>query len=258
MRVTICLGGLAALAMSLPAQRTQQEQTKVWEFLAEKYDANSDGVITAAEYSRGEASLASYDRNSDGVVNQDDFTSPATRGRGRGRARNRGRGRGGGRGGRGGAGMQMTQLQADQLVARGADSDGNRAVTLSEWQAVLEAMKAGGEVLAPAALTAMAVQPNGNRMLLRAQMQATFVGSFDDNGDGEVTVAELSLTFSRLDKDQNNTLEWSEMGLAVVLPQKGVVAPDFVLPYRDDVERTATLSSFVGEKPVALIFGSYT
>lgn len=251
MRVTICLGGIAALAMSLPAQRTQQEQTKVWEFLVEKYDANSDGVITAAEYSRGENSLASYDRNRDGVVNQDDFTSPAMRGRGRGRARGRGRGRGG-------AGMQMTQLQADQLVARGADSDGSRAVTLSEWQAVLEAMKAGGEVLAPAALTAMAKQPNGNRMLLRAQMQATFLGSFDDNGDGEVTVAELSLTFARLDKDQNNTLEWREMGLAVVLPQQGVVAPDFVLPYRDDVEKTATLSSFAGEKPVALIFGSYT
>ncbi len=253
MRVTICLGGIAALAMSLPAQRTQQEQTKVWEFLVEKYDANSDGVITAAEYSRGADSLASYDRNRDGVVNQNDFASQTTGGRGRARGRGRGRG---GRGGRGG--MQMTQLQAYQMVARGADSDGSRDVSLSEWQAVLEAMKANGDVLAVPALTAMAKQPNGNRMLLRAQMQATFVGSFDDNGDGEVTVTELSLTFARLDKDQNNTLEWSEMGLAVVLPQKGVVAPDFVLPYRDDVEKSATLSSFAGEKPVALIFGSYT
>ena len=38
---------------------------------------------------------------------------------------------------------------------------------------------------------------------------------------------------------------------------EGVLAPDFTLSSPDGRE-TFTLSSFAGEKPVALIFGSYT
>ena len=89
-------------------------------------------------------------------------------------------------------------------------------------------------------------------------MATGFVSTFDMDKDGTLQVAELSLVFARLDKDQSQSLEWSELGLAVVLPQSGDVAPDFELPYRDRPNEVVKLSSFAGKKPVALIFGSYT
>ncbi len=41
-------------------------------------------------------------------------------------------------------------------------------------------------------------------------------------------------------------------------PRVGGRAPDFELPLLDDRAKTVRLSSFRGERPVALIFGSYT
>lgn len=242
MRVPIYLGAVTALvAMSLPAQRTQQEQTKVWDFLSEKYDANSDGVITAEEYGRGAGSLASYDHNSDGVVTADDFSAQSRRSRGRGRGGNR-----------------MTQTQADQMVARGADSDGSRDVSPAEWKAALEAVDSGDGGVVTAALTAMARQANGTQRRLGGQMQGMFISAFDVDKDGNLTVYELTMAFARLDKNQDNTLQWSELGLATVLPQQGDLAPDFVVPYLEKPDENVKLSSFAGDKPVALVFGSYT
>ncbi len=40
-------------------------------------------------------------------------------------------------------------------------------------------------------------------------------------------------------------------------PEVGTLAPDFELPLRDSEEHVR-LSAFRGQKPVALIFGSYT
>jgi len=45
----------------------------VWRFLTEKYDADRDGRITAAEYGRGEASYARLDADQDGLVSAADF-----------------------------------------------------------------------------------------------------------------------------------------------------------------------------------------
>ncbi len=41
-------------------------------------------------------------------------------------------------------------------------------------------------------------------------------------------------------------------------PQSGELAPDFELPFAEELDRKVRLSSYVGKKPVALIFGSYT
>lgn len=41
-------------------------------------------------------------------------------------------------------------------------------------------------------------------------------------------------------------------------PSPGDPAPDFELPLFDDPQRTVRLASFRGDRPVVLIFGSYT
>jgi len=87
------------------------------------------------------------------------------------------------------------------------------------------------------------------------------------DNDGKVSVEEYTRgkeAFTSLDHDEDGFItkdDWSghggrrERGNA---PQVGQVAPDFTLSFASDSDQQATLSSFAGKKPVALIFGSCT
>jgi len=44
-----------------------------WKFVAEKYDANKDGSVSADEYTRGETAFKALDANSDGVLDESDW-----------------------------------------------------------------------------------------------------------------------------------------------------------------------------------------
>jgi hypothetical protein len=97
------------------------------------------------------------------------------------------------------------------------------------------------------------------RMLVRAA---------DEDRDGTVTVKELEPWFAKLDTNQDGELAGDELpgppagGRGATrggpAPQKGDTAPDFDLPVLGSKDKTIKLSSFAGDKPVALIFGSYT
>ena len=76
----------------------------------------------------------------------------------------------------------------------------------------------------------------------------------DGNDDGFMTTAELDAFYLR------NESEWAfdpDDTFAPVRSLVGHVAPDFTLP-RSDRDERVTLSDFAGDRPVALIFGSYT
>ena len=106
---------------------------------------------------------------------------------------------------------------------------------------------------------------------------------YDENGDGRVTRAEYgpdATRFERMDKDGDGAITESDtrsFGRPQRMPDAGgegdgaplrrkdtapevhSVAPDFELPLlHSEKPKTVKLSSFRGEKPVALIFGSYT
>ena len=70
----------------------------------------------------------------------------------------------------------------------------------------------------------------------------------------QVHAADLKRIRDAMDENGDGTLQRSELGS---LPLPGETAPDFELGYADR-EGVVTLSSCAGEKPVALIFGSYT
>ena len=44
-----------------------------WKFVAEKYDANKDGSVSAEEYTRGETAFEALDANSDGILDESDW-----------------------------------------------------------------------------------------------------------------------------------------------------------------------------------------
>jgi hypothetical protein len=104
----------------------------------------------------------------------------------------------------------------------------------------------------------------------------------DKNKDGKVTEAEYGRgeeRFKRLDQNGDGVLTAADFeGVgggprrgqrpagrrAAGGPQRGkgldvgVLAPDFTLPTKADPKKKETLSSYRKNKPVALIFGSYT
>lgn len=91
---------------------------------------------------------------------------------------------------------------------------------------------------------------------------------YDANKDNKVSAEEYTRgaeAFKALDKDKDGLITQSDWagggrgrGDRGTAPQVGQVAPDFALSHVSDPDKQATLSSFAGKKPVALIFGSCT
>lgn len=97
---------------------------------------------------------------------------------------------------------------------------------------------------------------------------------YDANDDGELSKEEYDRSeeaFKRFDTNKDGVLtaaDWSggnarmrggrRRNQSDAAPAVGDVAPDFTLTHIEDEEKQVQLSSFAGEKPVALIFGSCT
>jgi hypothetical protein len=99
---------------------------------------------------------------------------------------------------------------------------------------------------------------------------------YDKNQDGKLSREEYDRSeenFARFDTNKDGVLsadDWSggspgrrrrggqRNHNGAPAPKVGDQAPDFTLTHVDDQTKTVLLSSFVGEKPVALLFGSCT
>lgn len=97
---------------------------------------------------------------------------------------------------------------------------------------------------------------------------------YDKNGDGKIERSEYPRTgdaFANLDRDKNGIVDAADFALPPTrprdllpdrkgdkLPKVGDEAPDFDLPMLGMKGKTVKLSSFRGDRPVALVFGSYT
>jgi len=84
-----------------PVAPTQDDPTSRWEYLAQKYDANKDGQITAKEYGRDAETFSRLDADKSGAIEEVELASGGRRGGRRGGSGERGE-RGGQRGERGG------------------------------------------------------------------------------------------------------------------------------------------------------------
>lgn len=97
---------------------------------------------------------------------------------------------------------------------------------------------------------------------------------YDKDDDNKISKEEYTRseeTFAQLDANKDGFLskdDWSgnngrgrrgggQRGGGSA-PEKGAKAPDFKLTHIRSADKTVKLSSFAGEKPVALIFGSCT
>lgn len=87
-----------------PAEEPKEPSARsTWEYLSEKYDADSDGKITPEEYGRDETHFKRLDIDGDGFIGKAEIEERDRSSRGGRGGRGGGRGAGGGRGGRRGS-----------------------------------------------------------------------------------------------------------------------------------------------------------
>lgn len=226
---------MLALLSATPALGQRQrgrsaDSGDVWKVLAEKYDTNKDGRITEAEYSRSRSKFMSFDANADDVLTAADFSGTSRRSSG-------------------------------ASILRGADKDGDGAVSAKEWQLFLLSLRANKEGIIPEEQAIkLSSSDQGDRR--RRGGSDSGIAAIDRDGDGKPEIADLQRIFLEVDENADGSLSAGELSTRgarpTQLPQVGDVAPDFDLLYAEDEDRSAKLSSFAGKKPVALVFGSYT
>jgi len=254
-----------ANAAAIPVA-TDPGVTSVWDYLASRYDADRNGAVTTAEYTRNEAQFGRWDRNQDGVLEAADFERESRGGEGRG------------------GGQDMKTGRARRTLARyfQEDDDAN-ILTLAEAADAFDLYDGSDGTADDGRLTegeftcAMEERhrevPGDASPMVRmgmgnAKPWATLLAVIDGDEDGALTVDELSVFFE--DTLETDTIDYTGWGASRMrMPQagsnandglaaqQGDLAPDFTLASTDG-DTTYTLSSFRGDRPVAMIFGSYT
>lgn len=240
----LAAGTILGLLAALPAQGQRRQAGDVWQFLAAKYDQNKDGRIEPGEYDRERAKFEAYDQDGDGSLTAADFRGGLRRQRGAGQRR------------------QRVDIPAElgRLVAQGADLDEDGVVTRKEWSTVAPRVDADGDKrISAAELKDLFCAATGRAGLSLRAVERRAGRVLDADRSGAVEVSELLALFAKVDTDRDGKLSAAECARqARFAPRVGTLAPDFDLPLVDDPKKSIRLSSFRGEKPVALIFGSYT
>jgi Ca2+-binding EF-hand superfamily protein len=230
---TIHVLTVATLAACGLAQKTCGGRVKlenIWKALVRLHDKDGDGRITKKEYTRGDKQFTNHDRNWDGVITADDFPT-----------------------GRFWNGFAPG-------IARRADRNRDGVVTKKEWKAMTSMLDRDGDGEITMVEFGKIAPPEV------AGKPKIVALSFDQDGDGKIEVSDFNLLFVDLDRDSDGELAKNEMRRnqslltrsKIGLPKLGKTAPDFALPRLDDAKSIVRLSSFKSDRPVALIFGSYT
>ncbi len=233
-------------------KKAGREPETVWKYLQAKYDADKDGRITYEEYGRGRELFGRLDRDDDEAITENDFTPRARKRAGRAAMRIR---------------MSIMTigryLQADEnredltqeeLMKSLALYDRNKDSIVSREEFDRES-RTRGAVPRPDMnrytnlLETMDKNKDG---CLQCDEVVTFFRDQDSNCDGVWTLEETRTRSRGRGGAAGSDAAKDDSPSAV-----GKRAPDFELESLEDGTQVK-LSSYAGQKPVALIFGSYT
>ncbi len=115
---------------------------------------------------------------------------------------------------------------------REVDRDGNGQVTAQEWQAFMKRKATGKDFLTPADM----------RAILEGPRQQASAGKAEKRVTKSIWLRSLFA---------------GDLGSAFEGPCANKMAPDFTLP-KENGKGSVALSDFRGQKPVVLVFGSFT
>jgi len=242
-------------ALGAAAPMDMQGLDTTWEYLVIKYDADGDGRVSAAEYKREGGRFDRLDRDRDGALTPADFER--------------------------GRGNMMLVMQSQRIIGRYfQDDDDNQVLAIVELERTAIAYDANGdgvitqvEFVAVAEARQVPLAGDDSEIVRRVMEDAdpweTLVAYADADDDGHVAVEELLVVFRRQDDDGDLVWNIRDPGARrgrgggaraerpVTGPEAGSPAPDFTL-FPPEGGMPTHLASLQGNKPVALIFGSYT
>jgi Ca2+-binding EF-hand superfamily protein len=249
--VSILLVGCRHLPSERASGHALEGADPVFAHLLSRYDRDGDGVVVVAEYRRGPEAFARLDRDGDGRLTVGDFAAEGRRLRAM-------------------APKEIRRLRAVHLIAwyfqddaepdqvtadelersfTAFDRDRDGRIGRSEFERNAKERAARGRRPAGEHLGLLEVETTD-------PWERTLLG-VDENDDGFLTLGELR-AFHADNADNGGAWAFEDAGLpAATVSLAGREAPDFTLA-RQDGSGTATLSSFAGDRPVALIFGSWT
>jgi len=226
-------GCAGAPARPDPVVELRRHHEEWWAYLAATYDRDHDRRVTRAEYGRDDAAFARLDRDGDGAVTRADFERDL---------------------------VLPPDLVIPMLVIEIAAGPDEESVTIAR---ALDAFSA--------------LDRNGDGRVDRAEYQSvarehapgvdrfgTLLAGVDADRDGLVARPELERWLERRDADHDGRIVRRERIAPGPPPVEGFIerrererAPDFTATALSGGTPVA-LDSLVGEKPVALIFGSFT
>jgi Ca2+-binding EF-hand superfamily protein len=158
---------------------------------------------------------------------------------------------------------------ANSRLARMADKDENEEVTEKEWNTFLGSLKPDKDGTIPREAFEEVLSDGG-----AGRMASRMIEILDTNRDDVISKDELDAVWTALDRNEDGAIKGDEFarsrggpggarGGGGSVPEEGTDAPDFELAYASKDGKAkggkkVRLSSFEGDKPVALVFGSYT
>lgn len=248
----------AAVESSDPPVLLEQSDS-ILDYLLERYDANRDQAVSAAEYTRHDGQFERWDTNSDGQLNAEDWTKESLS-----------------------VMPQIMQMQRMDVLGRYFQTDENEPelLTIDELAAAFfEYDEAGNadEFLTQSEFEASsesrAIPMPGDGSMMKQSYTRDREGwellsrHYDEDRDGSLTLPELTALFEELNvyefrfdqvrfDDGEAGAHFESMAYRTGLPV-GSDAPDVVLTSLADDSRVS-LRSLTGIRPVALVFGSYT
>lgn len=247
--VSCCPGAFVdqapATAPAKPKPFATGKEKTTWEFLKNKYDKDGDGAITPEEHGRGQEAFRHLDKDRDGKIAAADFQLPDP----------------------------MSQFVATMTIARYFQTDEDPlAISLAEVEAAFAAHDADRDGdLSPAEFEAARKKVDADAdpdapvppMPPGVDPLKALITVADADASRSLSLAEMRKHFAARDSDGDGF--WSMPprrrgppgAQRPTGPAPGTVAPDFTLEPPGG-GKAVTLSRFKGEKPVALIFGSYT
>lgn len=223
---------------------------EVFELLRLRHDRNGDGQIDRDEAETGELAFDRLDRDGDGVLTPADFARQGRRPRGLGFAEAVRQ--------RGvhllawyfqdGARNHEVSIDEVRIAFEDYDANGDGRIGRSEFERRATVWKERGRI--PAGRWSGVVE------LETTDPWERLVLAIDRDGDSFLTMPEIDRFHTEIEQGSGWVLDAPETAVPIA-DLTGRRAPDFTLGTLDGQE-TVTLSSFAGNKPVALIFGSYT